>query len=71
MSDLGIPLVHSPRFHQARPEDYDGKELEARNPLSFHKFVATDPIKTYEKYFEKGDRKLVKLSNEESSREEL
>ena len=70
MASMGIPLVHSPRFHQARPEDYHPKELESHDPLSFHKFWNTDPIKIYQKWFEKDDQKLKDVKAKKAQRHE-
>ena len=58
LSNLGIDIVHSPRFHQARPEDYAKDLLIHQDPISFHKFWNTDPLKIYDKWFRKADQKL-------------
>jgi UDP-glucose:O-linked fucose beta-1,3-glucosyltransferase len=58
ISNLGLSLVHSPRFHQARPEDYDPNHLAAQDPISFHKFWNTDPRQMYDKWFRQADLKL-------------
>ncbi|XP_069136485.1 beta-1,3-glucosyltransferase-like [Argopecten irradians] len=45
---VGLPLVHSPYFHQARPVDYSPEFLSARTAISFHKHWMNDPIQTYQ-----------------------
>jgi len=55
LSNLGISLVHSPRFHQARPEDYAEEFLKTNEPISFHKFWNTDPLKIYDTWFKSSD----------------
>ena len=67
---LGLNIVHSDRFHQARPDDYSPDLLKDHDPISFHKFWNHDPIKVYEKYFKASDTSLTaykykKLSNQE------
>ncbi|CAN7985194.1 unnamed protein product, partial [Ixodes hexagonus] len=47
---LGIPLTHSPLFHQARPDDYSSALLSHQRPISFHKFWMMDPIETYRRW---------------------
>ena len=51
-------LDNSPLFHQARPEDYAPDLLRYRDPISFHKFWNTDPMKIYDKWFRQADQKL-------------
>ena len=51
-------LNNSPLFHQARPEDYAPDLLGYRDPISFHKFWNTDPMKIYDKWFRQADQKL-------------
>ncbi|XP_068936371.1 beta-1,3-glucosyltransferase [Petaurus breviceps papuanus] len=46
-SGLGIPVTHSPLFHQARPVDYPEDYLSHQVPISFHKHWNIDPIKVY------------------------
>ena len=55
LSNLGISLIHSPRFHQARPEDYAEDYLKTNEPISFHKFWNTDPHKVYDTWFKSSD----------------
>ncbi|XP_037090825.1 beta-1,3-glucosyltransferase-like [Pollicipes pollicipes] len=42
-----ITLVHSPRFHQARPPDYPAEVLTHSRPVSFHKHWMIDPRAVY------------------------
>ncbi|XP_053241985.1 beta-1,3-glucosyltransferase isoform X3 [Podarcis raffonei] len=46
-SGLGIPITHSPLFHQARPMDYPKDYLSHQVPISFHKHWNVDPVKVY------------------------
>ncbi|KAJ7411338.1 Beta-1,3-glucosyltransferase [Pitangus sulphuratus] len=46
-SGLGIPITHSPLFHQARPMDYPKDYLSHQIPVSFHKHWNIDPVKVY------------------------
>uniref|UniRef100_A0A7N5JPI6 Beta 3-glucosyltransferase n=1 Tax=Ailuropoda melanoleuca TaxID=9646 RepID=A0A7N5JPI6_AILME len=46
-SGLGIPVTHSPLFHQARPVDYPRDYLSHQVPISFHKHWNIDPVKVY------------------------
>jgi len=54
---VGIPVTHSPLFHQARPEDYSAGFLGNQQPISFHKHWQTDPIKVYHTWFLQADKK--------------
>ena len=58
MAKLKIPIVHSSMFHQARPEDYPPEYLRYLDPISFHKFWNTDPLKIYENWFRQADQNL-------------
>ena len=58
MSHLGLDIVHSSRFHQARPEDYSENILHCQDPISFHKFWNSDPHHVYKKWFESHDQML-------------
>ncbi len=70
IANLGQSVVHSSRFHQARPEDYPEKIL--RHPVSFHKFWNTDPIKMYDKWFRETDQHLANLKfNKANPHQEL
>eukprot|EP00095_Tigriopus_kingsejongensis_P006246 snap_masked-scaffold1159_size58420-processed-gene-0.4 protein:Tk06246 transcript:snap_masked-scaffold1159_size58420-processed-gene-0.4-mRNA-1 annotation:"general transcription factor iif subunit 1 isoform x1" len=55
LTNMGISLTHSKRLHQGRPEDYHEKLLAEHDPVSFHKFWQTDPVKTYRKWFAEWD----------------
>lgn len=43
----GIPIIHSPYFHQARPEDYSESFLKNQVPVSFHKHWNNNPYDVY------------------------
>ena len=58
IANLGLTVVHSDRFHQARPDDYSPDLLKDRDPISFHKFWNNDPLKVYKKYFKESDETL-------------
>ena len=61
VTNLGLSVVHSSKFHQARPEDYSLDYLK-EDPISFHKFWNTDPYKIYNDWFRQADEKYVKKS---------
>ncbi|XP_041116023.1 beta-1,3-glucosyltransferase-like, partial [Polyodon spathula] len=44
---LGIPVTHSPLFHQARPDDYSRDYLAHQIPVSFHKHWNIDPVTVF------------------------
>ncbi|XP_060850332.1 beta-1,3-glucosyltransferase isoform X1 [Rhopalosiphum padi] len=44
---LNATVVHSPVFHQARPQDYADEYLESYPMVSFHKHWMIDPIEVY------------------------
>lgn len=50
LKELGIPLVHSALFHQARPMDYAKGYLSHQIPISFHKHWMIDPLQTYREW---------------------
>lgn len=52
---LGIPVLHSPYFHQARPEDYATDYLSHQKPVSFHKHWMVDPYAIYEDWLQEND----------------
>ena len=60
MSNLALSVIHSPKFHQARPEDYAADLLKSQDPISFHKFWNTDPLAMYDKWFRNADQDLLK-----------
>ncbi|XP_020385173.1 beta 3-glucosyltransferase a [Rhincodon typus] len=47
-NSLGIPVTHSPLFHQARPMDYPKDYLAHQVPISFHKHWNIDPVEIYQ-----------------------
>ncbi|XP_065280469.1 beta-1,3-glucosyltransferase [Dermacentor albipictus] len=50
LKQLGVPITHSPLFHQARPDDYSRQLLSHQRPISFHKFWMMDPVAAYRKW---------------------
>ena len=66
---VGIPVTHSPRFHQARPQDYSIGYLSNLQPVSFHKHWEVDPIKVYEEYFAADDKAAFDLKRKEALNE--
>ncbi|KAJ8404724.1 hypothetical protein AAFF_G00335870 [Aldrovandia affinis] len=57
LNALGLPVTHSPLFHQARPEDYPKDFLAHQVPISFHKHWNIDPVVVFHKWLvdDKGD----------------
>ncbi|XP_014677413.1 PREDICTED: beta-1,3-glucosyltransferase-like, partial [Priapulus caudatus] len=55
LKSLGIPVTHSPYFHQARPEDYSEDMLSHQLPVSFHKHWMVDPYRVYDDWFADAD----------------
>lgn len=47
LKNLNIPVIHSPLFHQARPDDYAETLLSSKEAISFHKHWNIDPIAVY------------------------
>lgn len=70
LSRLGLSFVHSPRFHQARPDDYSPEQLAHQDPISFHKFWENNPHEIYDHWFRPADRSLLS-GNKYSQHEEL
>ncbi|XP_029165857.1 beta-1,3-glucosyltransferase isoform X2 [Nylanderia fulva] len=60
LSRLGVELVHSSMFHQARPTDYAYAYLALQEPISFHKFWMLDPEAVYDEWFAEADSDLPK-----------
>ena len=56
--DLNMTLVRTNRLHQFRPLDYPDEILRHQYPVSFHKFVGTDPFETYNNWFRQEDQQL-------------
>ena len=72
IANLGLTIVHSDRFHQARPDDYSPDLLKDRDPISFHKFWNNDPLNVYKKYFKQADETLKTYKyNKETRHQEL
>ncbi|XP_036392722.1 beta 3-glucosyltransferase a [Megalops cyprinoides] len=71
LNALGLPVTHSPLFHQARPEDYSKDFLAPQVPISFHKHWNIDPVAVYHKWLvdDRGDRMPDKPHRD--AREEL
>ncbi|XP_076745365.1 beta-1,3-glucosyltransferase isoform X3 [Maylandia zebra] len=44
---LGVPITHSPLFHQARPDDYSEEMISTQHAISFHKHWNVDPVAVY------------------------
>ncbi|XP_063238783.1 beta-1,3-glucosyltransferase isoform X1 [Bacillus rossius redtenbacheri] len=59
LARLGVPVVHSPLFHQARPVDYAPEYLAVQSPVSFHKHWMIDPVSVYERWFRDVDKELA------------
>ncbi|XP_034241515.1 beta-1,3-glucosyltransferase [Thrips palmi] len=64
LANLGVPIIHSPHFHQARPSDYAKGYLESYRPISFHKHWMVDPKQVYRDWFEFDDASLSTLHEE-------
>ncbi|KAG7515938.1 beta-1,3-glucosyltransferase-like isoform X1 [Solea senegalensis] len=47
LTSLGVPITHSPLFHQARPDDYNYSLISLRQAISFHKHWNVDPVSVY------------------------
>lgn len=47
---LGVPALHAPGLHQARPQDYALELLHLNAPISFHKYLHTSPEHTYRRW---------------------
>ncbi|XP_072751462.1 beta-1,3-glucosyltransferase [Anoplolepis gracilipes] len=62
LSRLGVELVHSSMFHQARASDYATAYLASQEPISFHKFWMVDPEAVYDEWFAETDSILPKIS---------
>uniref|UniRef100_A0A3P9P132 Beta 3-glucosyltransferase b n=1 Tax=Poecilia reticulata TaxID=8081 RepID=A0A3P9P132_POERE len=44
---IGVPITHSPLFHQAQPDDYSGTRITPQHSVSFHKHWSVDPVAVY------------------------
>uniref|UniRef100_A0AC11EN74 Beta 3-glucosyltransferase n=1 Tax=Ovis aries TaxID=9940 RepID=A0AC11EN74_SHEEP len=70
-SGLGIPVTHSPLFHQARPVDYPKDFLSHQVPVSFHKHWNIDPVKVYFTWLAPGEEDRAREQSRRGLREEL
>ncbi|KAK9873348.1 hypothetical protein WA026_022153 [Henosepilachna vigintioctopunctata] len=59
LSALGIHVIHSHLFHQARPMDYSPDLLKSDRHISFHKHWDVDPREVYNKWFAEEDSKVA------------
>ncbi|KAM4547231.1 beta-1,3-glucosyltransferase [Fundulus diaphanus] len=50
-TSIGVPITHSPLFHQAQPDDYSGTRIGPQHSISFHKHWSIDPVAIYRKWF--------------------
>jgi hypothetical protein len=58
-------------FFQQKPEDYDSDLLSRQDPISFHKFISTDPIRNYDQWFKTFDDDLLNQIRLKAGKEEL
>uniref|UniRef100_A0AAA9S114 Beta 3-glucosyltransferase n=1 Tax=Bos taurus TaxID=9913 RepID=A0AAA9S114_BOVIN len=70
-SGLGIPVTHSPLFHQARPVDYPKDYLSHQVPVSFHKHWNIDPVKVYFTWLAPDEEDRARQQSRRGLREEL
>uniref|UniRef100_A0A8C6FG04 Beta 3-glucosyltransferase n=1 Tax=Moschus moschiferus TaxID=68415 RepID=A0A8C6FG04_MOSMO len=70
-SGLGIPVTHSPLFHQARPVDYPKDYLSHQVPVSFHKHWNIDPVKVYFTWLAPGEQDRARQQRRRGLQEEL
>ncbi|XP_012882721.1 PREDICTED: beta-1,3-glucosyltransferase [Dipodomys ordii] len=70
-SGLGIPVTHSPLFHQARPVDYPKDYLSHQIPISFHKHWNIDPVKVYHTWLAPSMEDKTRQETQKASKEEL
>ncbi|XP_003913783.1 beta-1,3-glucosyltransferase isoform X2 [Papio anubis] len=70
-SGLGIPVTHSPLFHQARPVDYPKDYLSHQVPISFHKHWNIDPVKVYFTWLAPTEEAKARQDTQKGFREEL
>uniref|UniRef100_A0A8C2ECR3 Beta 3-glucosyltransferase b n=1 Tax=Cyprinus carpio TaxID=7962 RepID=A0A8C2ECR3_CYPCA len=69
LTTLGLPVTHSPLFHQARPQDYVKELLARQSPISFHKHWNINPVAVYQHWLkEPNQRRAHSLTK---TREEL
>ncbi|XP_072832186.1 beta-1,3-glucosyltransferase [Vicugna pacos] len=70
-SGLGIPVTHSPLFHQARPVDYPKDYLSHQVPISFHKHWNIDPVKVYFTWLAPSEEDRAQQETQKGFKEEL
>ncbi|XP_078291879.1 beta-1,3-glucosyltransferase [Panthera onca] len=70
-SGLGIPVTHSPLFHQARPVDYPRDYLSHQIPISFHKHWNIDPVKVYFTWLAPSEEDKARQETQKGFKEEL
>ncbi|KAM9332067.1 beta-1,3-glucosyltransferase-like [Pholidichthys leucotaenia] len=51
-TSIGVPITHSPLFHQARPDDYPEMLISKQQAVSFHKHWNVDPMAIYRHWLE-------------------
>ncbi|XP_035523071.1 beta-1,3-glucosyltransferase [Morone saxatilis] len=51
-TSLGVPITHSPLFHQARPDDYSETLISLQQAISFHKHWNIDPVAVYKHWLQ-------------------
>ncbi|NP_001289177.1 beta-1,3-glucosyltransferase precursor [Danio rerio] len=68
LTTLGLPVTHSPLFHQARPDDYVKELLARQSPISFHKHWNIKPVAVYQRWLSEPDQRPHWLTD---TREEL
>ncbi|XP_027900946.1 beta 3-glucosyltransferase a [Xiphophorus couchianus] len=71
LNALGLPITHSPLFHQARPEDYSKDLLAHQVPISFHKHWNIDPVAVFNKWLRDDWRTNTSDEHNEKSKTEL
>ncbi|XP_030294179.1 beta-1,3-glucosyltransferase [Sparus aurata] len=49
---LGVPITHSPLFHQARPDDYSESLISMQQAISFHKHWNINPVAVYKQWLQ-------------------
>ncbi|KAM4544898.1 beta-1,3-glucosyltransferase isoform 1-T1 [Odontesthes bonariensis] len=54
-TSLGVPITHSPLFHQAQPDDYSALLLSSQQGISFHKYWNIDPVAVYRRWLQDTD----------------
>ncbi|XP_034539866.1 beta-1,3-glucosyltransferase [Notolabrus celidotus] len=52
LTSLGVPITHSPLFHQARPDDYPETLISSQQAISFHKHWNIDPVAVYKHWLQ-------------------